>query len=105
MDLAISKNDVSIRLTTERWLHITLGHPEIADYYYEILETIEDPELIYQGDKDAKIAIRKFQDRVDKFVVVVYKEINLKDGFIITAYFSNNKQEFKKKEILWKQPN
>ena len=105
MDFAISKNYVPIRLTSERWHHITIGHPEIADYYYEILETIESPELIYSGDNDAKIAIRNIQDRLDKFVVVVYKELNVNDGFIITAYFSNNKQEFKKKNILWKQPN
>jgi hypothetical protein len=43
MDVAISKNKVPIRLTQERWYHISTGHPEIADYYYEILETIENP--------------------------------------------------------------
>jgi hypothetical protein len=46
MDIAISKNGVPIRLTDERWQHITLGHPDIADYYYEILETIEEAEII-----------------------------------------------------------
>jgi hypothetical protein len=40
--IAISKNNIPIRLTDERWLHITTGHPEIAGYYYEIFETIED---------------------------------------------------------------
>ena len=103
MDIAISKNGVPIRLTSERWQHITIGHPEIADYYYEILETIETPEIIYKGNNDAKIAIRKFQERIPAFVVVVYKETSANDGFIITAHFSNKKQEFKKKKILWKQ--
>ena len=62
MDIAISKNGIPIRLTSEQWQHITMGHPEIADYYYEILETIESPEIIYEGNSNAKIAIRKFQE-------------------------------------------
>lgn len=43
MDVAISKNKVPIRLTQERWHHISTGHPQISGYYYEILETIENP--------------------------------------------------------------
>lgn len=98
MDFAISKNGIPVRLTSERWQHITTGHPEIADYYYEILEAIETPDIIYEGNNDAKIAIRKFQETFTKFVVVIYKETSKKDGFIITAYFTNKKQEFKKKK-------
>ena len=47
MDIAISIKKTPIRLTDERWMHISVGHPEIADYYYEILETIEHPEKIF----------------------------------------------------------
>ena len=79
------------------------GHPEISDYYYEILEAIENPEIIYEGNDDAKIAVKKIQERKDKFVVVIYKELSDKDGFIITAYFSNKEPEFKKKKISWEQ--
>ena len=102
MSVAISKHNIPIRLTDERWQHITTGHPEIAAYYYEILETVESPDIIYEGINDANIAIKKFQERNDKFVVVIYKEITETDGFIITAHFSNKQQQFKKK-ILWKQ--
>jgi len=101
MDIAISKNGVPIRLTAERWQHITTGHPEISDYYYEILETIESPEIIYEGNDAAKIAVKKIQERKDKFVVVIYKEVSKDDGFVITAYFTNKAPEFKKKKILW----
>jgi hypothetical protein len=73
VDIAISKNGVPVRLTNERWQHITTGHPEIADYYYEIPETIENPEIIYEGNNDEKIAVKKFQKRFDKFVVAVYR--------------------------------
>lgn len=102
MDIAISKNGVPIRLTSERWQHITIGHSEIADYYYEILETIENPDIIYEGNNDAKIAIKKFQETFITFVVAVYKETSAIDGFVITAHFSNKQQEFKKKKVLWK---
>ena len=30
-----------IELTDERWTHITTGHPELEDYYEEVLETIK----------------------------------------------------------------
>lgn len=103
MDIAISKNNIPIRLTSERWQHITTGHPEIADYYYEILETIESPQIIYEGNYDAKIAIKRFPENNNTFVVVVYKEVSATDGFIITAHFSNKEQEFNKKKIIWKQ--
>ena len=46
----ISKNGIKIRFTNERWFHITLGHPELADYYFDILDTVENPETIYEGD-------------------------------------------------------
>lgn len=60
MDFVKSKNDVPVRLTAERWLHIKIGHPEIADYYNGILETIENPEFICEGENDAKIAVKNF---------------------------------------------
>ena len=42
---------------------------------------------------DAKIAVKSFEESHKKFIVVVYKETGREDGFIITAYFSKNKQE------------
>ncbi|MHC1574416.1 MAG: hypothetical protein ACXQTY_01225 [Candidatus Methanogasteraceae archaeon] len=39
MDVAKSKNGVPIRLTKERWFHITEEHSEMAGYYFEVLET------------------------------------------------------------------
>ncbi|MEX0813690.1 MAG: hypothetical protein WD048_15840 [Chitinophagales bacterium] len=105
MDIAISKDKVPIRLNSERWLHITTGHPDIADYYYEILETIEEPEVIYEGSNGAKIAVKSFQETLGKFIVVVYKEISNTDGFVLTAYLAKGKQTFKKKTILWKLQN
>ena len=103
MDIAISKNNIPIRLTEERWHHISTGHPEIADYYFEILETIENPKIIYKGNLGGFIAISVKLEQTNKFIVVIYKEVSLEDGFIITAYLSNKEQKFDKKQILWKQ--
>ena len=49
MEIVQSKNGVPIRLTEERWLHITEEHSEMAGYYFEVLETVQVPEAIYEG--------------------------------------------------------
>lgn len=103
MDIAISKNNIPVRLTEERWHHISTGHPEIADYYFEILETIESPSIIFEGNNGGLIAVSNKLEQIDKFIVVVYKETGLNNGFIITAYISNKEQKFEKKKIIWKQ--
>ena len=103
MDVAISKNKVPIRLTQERWHHISTGHPEIADYYFEILETIENPFCIYEGSRNECIAVSEKQPQTGKFLVVIYKETEPADGFVITAFISNKQFEFDKKKLLWKQ--
>jgi hypothetical protein len=47
--IVFSINDFPIRLTDERWRHISIGHPEMAGYLDEILECIKNPEIVYQG--------------------------------------------------------
>ncbi len=49
MDVIKSKNDIPIRLTEERWFHITEEHSEMAGYYFEVLETVEEPEAKEDG--------------------------------------------------------
>ena len=101
MSEALSKNGVPIRLTSERWLHITTGHPEMADYYYDILSTIEEPDVIYQGDQSARIGVKELPN-TNKVVAVIYKETNNTDGFVITAYLTKKMQTFQTKKIIWK---
>ncbi len=38
-----SKNGVPIRLTDERWAHITEEHSELASLRSEIMETVANP--------------------------------------------------------------
>jgi hypothetical protein len=46
MDEVRSKNDVPIRLTGERWFHITEEHSEMAGYYFEALQPVDESETI-----------------------------------------------------------
>lgn len=79
-------------------MHITTGHPEVADYLYEILATIENPDVIYEGNENGLIAAKSFPELNAKFVVVIYKEVSASDGFVINAFLSSKKQEFEKKK-------
>ena len=99
MDIAKSKNNVPIRLTEERWFHIVENHDELAGYYDEVLNTIEDPDFIIKGYRGALIALKKMNN---KFLAVIYKELNLNEGFIITAYFTS-KIKLEKEEIIWQK--
>lgn len=103
MDIAISITKASIRLTDERWMHISVGHPEIADFYYEILEIIENPEKIFEGRNGELIAKGYKNEKSDKFLVVIYRESDKNDGFVITAYLSSKLSELEKRRLIWEQ--
>lgn len=98
LDIAYSINNIPIRLPKERWFHVTENHDDLASYYYDILETVENPDIVARGNKGSLKASKNMGK--DKWLVVVYREISKNDGFIITAYFLDNKP---KGEIVWKR--
>lgn len=98
MTTAISKNGVLIRLTDERWSHITEEHCELAGLRLEVLETISNPERVLAGGAGEKLAVRKLA--LEKWLVVVYRESE-RDGFIITAFVTRKIQSLNKREQLW----
>ena len=63
MDVSRSKNDVPIRLTEERWLHITEEHSEMAGYYFDVLETVEASDAIYKGKAGECIVVRELEKK------------------------------------------
>ncbi len=99
MNKVESKNGVPIRLSNERWLHITEEHSELAGYYYEILEIISDPEAIYEGSAGELLATREIEP--GKHLIVVYKELNKEDGFIITAFLTRKIKQLGRRFKLW----
>lgn len=90
-----------IRLPDERWIHLTKGHSEMAGYYSEVLETLEDPDAIYEGDSGELLAAKEIH--ADKYLVVVYKEMSEKDGFVITAFLSSRKKQLERRTKVWQR--
>jgi hypothetical protein len=101
MDIVKSKNNVSIRLTEERWFHITEEHSEMAGYYFEVLETVEEPEVIFEGKEGERIAVREVEK--GKYVVVVYRELSKEDGFVITAFLTRRKKQLERRRKIWQR--
>lgn len=97
-EIAFSVNGVPIRLTYERWFHITENHDDLASYYFEVLETIENPEFVMRANKGSLKATKNTGKR--KWLVVIHREISKEDGFVITAYFLDKKP---KGGIVWKR--
>lgn len=101
MKAALSKNGVPIRLPDERWIHLTEGHSEMAGYYLEVLETIVDPDGVYEGSLGELLAVKEIQ--TDKYIVVVYKEVSEMDGFVITAFLSSRKNQLERRTKVWQR--
>jgi hypothetical protein len=93
-----SKNGASIRLTDERWSHITEEHAELAGYKWDVLETVAEPEQILAGGDGELLALKKLTD--GKTLVVVYRE-DQRDGFVITAFLTRREASLNRRKQLW----
>lgn len=56
---------------------------ELASYYHNVLDTIENPTFVVRGNRGTLKAARNMSRR--KWLVVVYREVSADDGFMITA--------------------
>ena len=103
MIVVYSRNSAPIRITEERWGHITRRHPEMATQREKIQETVSNPDLIQEGDFGELLAVRLYPKTplTRKYLVVAYKELLKQDGFILTAYFTNVPS--KRRRVLWKR--
>lgn len=104
MDIAksLSKNGIQIRLTEERWKHIVLMHPSLADKQNKVLTTVKNPDYILKGGARELLAVSALSKRA--YLVVVYRE-TITDGFIITAFDTADTLWLFKKEIVWNKPS
>jgi len=64
----LSKNGVLIRLTDERWTHITEEHCELAGLRLVVIETIGDPSRILAGREGKLLAVQEIS--IGKHLVV-----------------------------------
>ncbi|MBI4515980.1 MAG: hypothetical protein HY699_09230 [Deltaproteobacteria bacterium] len=97
MDRVTARSGVPIRLTEERWFHIVENHDDLAGHYDDVLETIEDPDLIQQGDAGALVASKRLAPR--RHLAVVYKEVSRPTGFVVTSYFT---RRLARREVVWR---
>lgn len=98
VDRVISKNGCSIRLTAERWAHITEAHCELIELRAEVVETVLRPDRILAGGDEELIAVRELEQ--GKHLVVVYRE-GTNDGFIITAFVTRRARSLSKRRQVW----
>ncbi len=101
MILIRSTENNAIRLTQERLDHILLGHPELEGQTDKIVDTVQQPDYIQQGDHGTRLAVRLFPKTplTQKYLVVVYREMG--DGFVVTAYFTSKPAQWR--TVLWKR--
>ena len=96
MDIAYSVNRVPIRLTDERWQHIVDAHDELAGYFDDCLQVVEQPDWVLRGNSGSHIAVRAYGK--ERYLLVVYREVTRTDGFVITAYFS---RKVERRRLVW----
>ena len=93
-----SRNGVTIRLTDERWSHISEEHAELAGRKLDVLEAVSDAERILGGAEGELLALKKQPD--GKTLVAVYRE-DANDGFIITAFLTRREATLNRRKQLW----
>jgi hypothetical protein len=101
MFIVYSRAGVPIRLTAERWRHIVVNHPEMSTQQERVLDTVAEPELIQDGDFGELLAVRFYEETPmgSKHLVVVYREIDPEDGFVVTAYLARRPST--QRVLLW----
>lgn len=98
LEKTLSKNGIPIRLTDERWAHITEEHCELAGLRLEVMETVANPARIVAGKGGELLAVREIDP--GKLLVVVYRE-NDGDGFIITAFITSRVNSLNRRVQVW----
>jgi hypothetical protein len=113
MDVTISIAGVPIRLTHERWFHIVENHDDVAGYYEDVLDTVENPDLVLRGYRDSvenpDLVLRGYRDSLvavrsygrQRYLMVIYRQVLGDDGFIITAYFT---RKIDRRKAVWRKP-
>jgi hypothetical protein len=101
-DTTSSRNGVAIRLTDERWQHIMEEHAELATMRQDVLDAIANADRVLQGTAGELLAVRMIEP--DKAIVVVYREIDASDGFVITAFITRRLLSLDRRVQTWPPP-
>jgi hypothetical protein len=103
-DGALSRNGVWVRLSAERWQHIATEHPELAALRMAVLQAIADADHVLEGHAGELLAVHRLDS--SKVLVVAYREVEARDGFVITAFMTSRVTAlFKRRRQLWPSSN
>lgn len=97
-DTILSIHKTPIRLTDERWAHITEEHCELAGFRLEVLETVAKPDRVLAGGEGELLGVRELFP--GKHLVTVYRDL-ADDGFIITAFITTKIRALQRRKQLW----
>ena len=101
---ALSRGGVWVRLPAERWQHIATEHPELAGLRNAVLETIANADHVLEGNAGELLAVSMLDS--SKALVVAYREVESRDGFVITAFVTSRVATvFKRRRQLWPSSN
>lgn len=93
-----SRNGVLIRLTDERWAHITEEHCELAGMRLDVIETVANPDRVLSGKGGEFLAVREINP--GRNIVAVYRETE-GDGFVITAFVTSKTKSLDQRVQIW----
>jgi hypothetical protein len=99
MEPPISINNIRIDIPAERWHILIEAHPEIKKLAYELQETIENPDTIFQTVKKEKIAVREYDK--GEYIAAIYRETPDSRGMLLTAYITKDLGQFEALRVLW----
>jgi len=74
------------------------SHDDLAGHYDNVLSIVESPDLILPGYRGSLIASRSMGR--GQYLCVVYRQLSMEDGFVITAYFTS---KIDRKKAIWKR--
>jgi hypothetical protein len=107
--MVISINNVNVRLTEERWLHIVEYHRELVNFQLEVLLTIAEPDRVYFSPTDMEpnfVAVKVF-DRLADFGLAKNLTVHYKEAFSVQWIYinglCNSDKRLKKRFRLWQR--
>jgi hypothetical protein len=103
----LSLNGVPVRLTEERWFHITKHHQELRGFRELVLATVSRPRSVFLFQKTGELAAVSRSSElanagVAPYLVVHYSEGSNRDGFIVTA-FPMSLRRMKRRFAKWQR--
>ena len=105
-----SKSGAHIRLTVKQWEHIVTARPELGEFMKQILDAVENPDEVLEPPPKVKPQLhaikripRLSEVGLSRNLVVVFREISSREGFIITAFPISDRRKNRMYRLWLKQ--